>query len=91
MQRLIERGWNPPAPTAEQATRILASIARMGALTAHEERVLAHVAEGETMEEIAGRYRCTVHAVKKTEERIRLKLGARNNAHAVALAARRAA
>lgn len=88
MWKLIQAGWNPANPTTEQSTRILKTMERIGGLTPHEERVLVQIAEGEQIPSIAEHCGQTKDAVKKTQSRIRLKVGARTNAEAVAVALR---
>jgi DNA-binding CsgD family transcriptional regulator len=88
VRRLIAAGWNPPPPTNEQTARILSTMREVGWLTPHEERVLQRIAEGDRAPDIAARFNVTADGIKKTEARIRLKLGARTNAHAVAISLR---
>ena len=95
VRRLIAAGWNPPVPTPTQADRILDDIyqvagdARHGlglGLTAREAQILTLTAEGNTAPEIAKLLGRSQETVRDAQKRIRRKLGARTNAHAVALA-----
>jgi DNA-binding CsgD family transcriptional regulator len=56
------------------------------ALTPAEVRVLAQTAHGHTAREIAGLVGCSMWTAKDHQKSIRAKLGARSNAHAVAVA-----
>lgn len=56
-------------------------------LTDHERRLLRHVAAGGTNNAIARRLHLTPNTVKTHLRRIFDKVGARNRAHAVAIAA----
>lgn len=94
VRRLIRAGWNPPVPTDRQAAWILDDIyqvagdARLGrgiGLTAREAQILALTAEGNTAPEIAALIGRSHETVRDAQKRIRRKLGARTNAHAVAL------
>jgi len=97
VRRLIEAGWNPPVPSDQQTDRILDDIyeiagdARRGpgiGLTAHEARILALTAEGNTAPEIGRAIERSPETVRTAQKQIRRKLGARTNAHAVALSLR---
>lgn len=88
---LLRGGWRPPALTDEQTDRLLDDMRRTGrhqtiGLTANELDVLERIARGRTYAEIASETARSFETIKKTEERIRGKLGARNAAHAVGLA-----
>lgn len=95
ISRLIRLGWNPPVPSDAVTQRILDDIGaipnRAGRfapttrLTHREQQTLELVAAGLTRAEIAERLGCSVDTVKDRQDRIRLKLGARNNVHAVAV------
>lgn len=54
-------------------------------LTPNEQRILGLIAEGNTGPQIAAMLGRSPETIKSTEKRIRRKLGARTNAHAVAL------
>jgi DNA-binding NarL/FixJ family response regulator len=102
MRDLFRRGWRPPSKPKllpHQADRLLDDMARLtndhrGAqprneslnLTPHERRILGMVARGLTAPEIAGELQRAPGTIKDQEKKIRHKLGARSNAHAVAVA-----
>ena len=95
VRRLIRAGWNPPVPSDRQADRMIDDMyaisgdARHGrglGLTPREAQILALVAQGKTAPEIAEELERSVETVRDAQKRIRGKLGARTNAHAVALA-----
>lgn len=92
---LLRAGWRPPRRLpGTQAERLTDDICRAGidnrhsralTLTPHEQRILDLVAEGNTGPQIAERLGRSPDTIKKAEKQIRRKLGARTNAHAVAL------
>lgn len=92
IQQLIRMGWNPPRPDDRQTARIVDDIVgcndRYGtlALTEKERHVLSLFASGSSAPEIAHECRVTEDTVRARLKNIRAKLGARNSAHAVALA-----
>jgi DNA-binding CsgD family transcriptional regulator len=94
---LIRAGWNPPTPTDQQADRIVDDIYAVAGdrrhgrglgLTAREAQILTLTAEGNTGPEIAKAIQRSPETVRDAQKRIRRKLGAKTNAHAVALARR---
>jgi DNA-binding CsgD family transcriptional regulator len=60
----------------------------MGELTPNEVKALAHLSEGRTYADIACVLRCEESVVKNILLRVRVKMGALNGAHAVAIALR---
>jgi len=89
---LLRAGWRPPPLTDLQTDRLLDDMHRIGGdkrhhsgLTAHEQRILDMVAAGNTAPQIAARLGRSPETIKGAEKQIRRKLGARTNAHAVAL------
>lgn len=92
---LMRAGWRPPPLTDDQAARLIDDMARIGnvrrrsnVLSATERYTLALIARGETVEGVAEREGKSRETVKTQQKNIRRKLGARNSAHAVALALR---
>ena len=97
VRRLIAAGWNPPVPTDTQADRILDDIYQVAGdgrhglglgLTAREAQILTLTAEGNTAPEIARVLGRSTETVRKAQKKLRAKLGARTNAHAVAISLR---
>jgi DNA-binding CsgD family transcriptional regulator len=58
-------------------------------LSPREQQLLVRIADGLTDKEIAADLKVSVESVKKTAQRMRVKLGAGNRAHAVAVGFRR--
>lgn len=88
---LLRHGWRPPPLTDEQTDRLIHDIGRVTSaqtlrLTENELDVLARVARGDTVQQIADDTSRSYETIKKLEDSIRSKLGARNAAHAVAVA-----
>lgn len=81
------RGLRAGEPRAVQAAdRLLGAMAQANHRPSPREiEVLALVAEGLTQREIAAELRVTEETVRTHVRRVRLKLGARNQRHAVAL------
>ena len=93
----IKAGWNPPTPSTRIADRILDDIAqpyytRSGGgtldLSSREVAFLADSAEGLTTGEIARKRGVSPETVKTRLKKARQRLGAKNTAHAVAIALR---
>ena len=88
----IKAGWNPPTPSTRIADRILDDIARSeGAtldLSSREVAFLADSAEGLTVGEIGRKRGVSAETVKTRLTNARQRLGAKNTAHAVAIALR---
>lgn len=93
----IKAGWNPPIPSTRIANRILDDIAQPyysrseGAtldLSSREAAFLADSAEGLTTGEIARKRGVSTETVRTRLKNARLRLGAKNTAHAVAIALR---
>jgi len=57
-------------------------------LTDRERQVLNHIADGQSLSEIAGALYISASTVKQHACNVYVKLGARNAAHAVAIASR---
>lgn len=58
---------------------------RLHELTEHQERVLEHLADGLSVEQIAGRLGCTPRTVRAHRENARKALNAANQTQAVAI------
>jgi DNA-binding CsgD family transcriptional regulator len=91
---LISQGWSPPPPGDDVLDRILHDIERLPDnatpdLADSELSVLRLAAEGHTTQETASRLGIGFETVKAELAKARRRLGARNTAHAVAIAARR--
>ena len=93
----IKAGWNPPTPSTRIADRILDVIAHPGytrsqgatlVLRSCEVAFLADSAEGLTFGEIARKRGVSADTVKTRLKKARRRLGAKNTAHAVAIALR---
>ena len=93
----IKAGWNPPTPSTRIADRILDDIAQPyytrseGAtldLSSREVAFMADSAEGLTTGEIACKRGVSAETVKTRLKKARQRLGAKNTAHAVAIALR---
>lgn len=92
--QLLKEGWRPPPLPTDAAERLLDDIAATTTgrqtleLTDREHTILEGIATGETEAEIADDLGLAPDTVHKAQGKIREKLGARNAAHAVAIAAR---
>lgn len=91
----MREGWRPPPLKDHQARRLIEDIQTIGRdrrhrldLTARERQVVALMADGLTASEIAVRLQRASSTIVSMEKQIRRKLGARNNAHAVAISLR---
>lgn len=99
-KQMIERGWNPPPPSTKAMHRILDDIAEVreedsgfaGAptleLSPRERQCLQFAAQGMDKHEIADDLGVGFETVKTFWRKIFDKLGARNQAHAVAIGIR---
>lgn len=97
IKTLIRVGWSPPKPNSDQAARIIDDICRVSGdgrhatsvtLTERELLVLSLLADGHTREGVADRMHYSVDTIKTCVQGILRKLGAKNTAHAVAIAYR---
>ncbi|WP_055710901.1 helix-turn-helix transcriptional regulator [Streptomyces torulosus] len=83
------RRWVSPAVGAQLLRRLPPSLRELPAsLTARERQVLDHIANGRSNSEIAENLTITVRTVKHHVTNLLMKLGARDRAHAVAMAQR---
>jgi DNA-binding NarL/FixJ family response regulator len=81
--------WVSPAVGARLLRRLPPSLRELPAsLTARERQVLEHIANGLSNSEIAENLTITVRTVKHHVTNVLMKLGARDRAHAVAMAQR---
>lgn len=91
MVKLVQAGWRPPPLTDAQAQRLLDDMELADGtlrLTEPERDALVCAAEGLTGSEAAKRMGVSIDTGRDRLYRARLRLGARNTAHAVALALR---
>lgn len=95
IKSLIHMGWSPPPPSSEQTQRIIDDIVSFSSdgrhridLTEKETTVLSLLAEGHTRDSVAEQMHYSPETVKLYVKKILRKLGARNTAHAVAIAYR---
>jgi DNA-binding CsgD family transcriptional regulator len=91
--KLVQAGWRPPPLTDRQAQRLLddmefAHAAATLELTGPELEALVCAADGLTGTEAADRMGVSLDTGKDRLDRARLRLGARNTAHAIAEAFR---
>jgi DNA-binding CsgD family transcriptional regulator len=89
--KLVQAGWRPPPLTDEQADRLLHDLALVDGtleLTEDELHALRYAAEGLTGIEASERMGVSQKTGKARLDRARLRLGARNTPHAVAIAMR---
>lgn len=94
IQVLIHLGWSPPRPSDEILRRITEDIGRVHVtaslgLMPSERRSLSFAARGFTEREEADAIGLGYETVRTQRKDARRRLGARNMAHAVFLAARR--
>lgn len=84
---LVRAGWRPPPLTDRQAQRLLDDMEFVGGtleLTRPEIEALICAADGLTGTEAADRMGVSVDTGRDRLDRARLRLGARNTAHAIA-------
>ena len=93
----IKAGWNPPPPSTRIADRVLEDIRQPGYtssqgatldLSSREVAFLADSADGLTFDQIARKHGVSAETVKTRLTKARQRLGAKNTAHAVAIALR---
>ncbi len=98
MAGLVKLGWRPPPLTDQQASRLIDDIVDAGhhehgapsniTLSERETEILELTAQGLSEQEVADELHIGRETVKDHNVQIKLKLGAKNAAHAVAIALR---